>query len=146
MVKYDPPEEGSSSDKKIGYANPPKDTRFTGSGNPAGRPKGSKNRKTIVSEVANETHTVTLDNKLVTLSTLELVLVILRNKVLEGGNPRLFDEYHRLLKKYQPQADGRGGYLVVPAPLERIEDGPLPIEDVDEDPIVIGPAFPKNVD
>jgi hypothetical protein len=34
---------------------------------------------------------------------------------LEGKNVRAFDEFHRLIKAYQPQATTDLGYLVVPA-------------------------------
>ncbi len=96
-------------------------------GNPKGRPKGAKNRKTIVKVVANEMHSVTEAGKRRRLSTLELVLLSLRNMALEGKNVRAFDELHRLIKVYQPQeTDDNCGYLVVPAvktPEEAIAEG-----------------------
>ena len=51
-----PPTEGSS-DYEVGYKKPPKDTRFKAgqSGNPKGRPKGSKNLKTLVGKELNDT-------------------------------------------------------------------------------------------
>ena len=102
----------------VGYGKPPLERRFKPgkSGNRKGRPKGAKNRKTIVKAVANEMHTVPENGKRRQRSTLELVLLRLRNIALEGKNTRAFDEIHRLAKAYEPQvADGVGGYLVVSA-------------------------------
>ena len=49
----------------VGYGNPPLQRRFKKglSDNKKGRPHGSKNRKTIVREIANEMHTVTEDGQ-----------------------------------------------------------------------------------
>ena len=106
------------ADEEIGYGKPPKRLRFKVSGNPKGRPKGAKNRKTIVRTVANEMHAVRENGKRRRRSTLELVLLRLRDMALEGNNVRAFEEFHRLTKAYQPQATVDGcGYLVVPAPL-----------------------------
>ena len=105
-----------------GYRNPPKERRFKTSGNPKGRPKGSKNRKTIVRSVADEMHSVQENGKRRRLSTLELVLLRLRNLALQGDNVRAFDEIHRLAKAYQPQQENDNvGYLVVPAPMTEEE-------------------------
>ena len=101
---------------------PPMRRRFKASGNPKGRPRGSKNRKTIVKTVANEMHSVGENGKRRRLSTLDLVLLRLRNLALEGKSVRAIDELHRLLKVYQPQeARVRGGVLVVPAPMSTEE-------------------------
>ncbi len=101
--------------EEVGYQKPPMCRRFKKSGSSRGRPKGSKNRKTIVKEVAKEMHVVRENGKRRSLSTLKLVLFSLRNMVLEGKNVRAFDEFHRLIKAYQPQATTDLGYLVVPA-------------------------------
>ncbi len=108
-------QEQSPTEEKVGYRKPPMRRRFKASGNPNGRPPGSKNRKTIVKAVANEMQSVRENGKWQRRSTLELVLLRLRNMALEG-NVRAFDEFHRLIKAYGPQvADGVGGYLVVSA-------------------------------
>lgn len=102
--------------EETGYCKPPARQRFKQSGNPKGRPKGSKNRKTIVAEIANEVHNVGRDGQ--RHSTLYLVLRQLRNMALEGKNGRAFEEYYRLLQAYQPEVVGsNAGYLVAPAPM-----------------------------
>ncbi len=102
--------------EEVGYGKPPTRRRFKKSGNLKGRPKGSKNCKTIVKAVANETYTVLENGKRRRLSTLDLVLLRLRNMALEEGNDRAFEELHRLIKAYQPQeTNDRVGYLVVSA-------------------------------
>jgi hypothetical protein len=100
----------------VGYRKPPMKRRFKKSGNLKGRPKGAKNRKTIVKAVANEMHSVLENGKHRKRSTLDLVLLRLRNMALEDKNVRAFEEFHRLIKAYQPQeTNDRVGYLVVSA-------------------------------
>ncbi len=108
--------------EEVGYGKPPTRRRFRKSGNLKGRPKGSKNCKTIVKAIAGEMHTVLENGKHRRRSTLELVLLRLRNMALEEGNDRAFEELHRLIKAYQPQATSDGaGCLVVPAEMTQEE-------------------------
>jgi hypothetical protein len=100
----------------VGYGKPPMKRRFKKCGNSKGRPRGSKNRKTIVKAVASEMHSVTENGKRRRLSTLDLVLLRLRNMALEGEKVRAFEEFHRLAKTYQPQETGDGpGYIIISA-------------------------------
>ncbi len=106
-------------DYMVGHGNPPMKRRFKPgeSGNPKGRPKGSKNRKTIVRAIMNEMHAVTEDGRRQPRSTLELMLIAFRNRAVEG-NARAFREYRKFLAKYEPQAsNSKLGCLVVPAPI-----------------------------
>ena len=116
----------------MGYGHPPIKNRFKPkqTGNGRDRPLGSKNRKTIVREIANEMHTVTEDSQRRRRSTLEFMLLALRTLMTEG-NVRAFRAYKKCLAKYEPQNTRRkGGYLVMPAPVS-LEDSPFEIVDED---------------
>ncbi len=108
-----------SMDYTVGHGNPPMITRFKSglSGNPNGRPKGSKNCKTIVRTIMNEMHTVTEDGRRRRRSTIELMLIAFRNRAGEG-NVQAFRALKKFLTKYEPQeSNSRLGCLVVPAPI-----------------------------
>ena len=112
----------------MGYGKPPLIRRFKSgqSGNRRGRPRGSKNRKTIMREIAPEMHAVTEDGQRRRRSTLALMLLALRNRAADG-NVRALRAYTKYLAKYEPQeADPNVGVLVAPAELtfeEYIEKG-----------------------
>ena len=116
------------TDYTVGYGNPPLKRRFKSgqSGNRRGRPRGSKNRKTIVRKIANEMHAVTEDGRRRRRSTLEVMLLALRNRAAEG-NVRAFRAYKKYLAKFEPQeTHSRFGVLVAPAgmtPEEAIAEG-----------------------
>ncbi len=81
-----------------------------------GRPKGAKNRKTIIRQIAGHLHTVDLIGKKPRQSTLTLVLQRLRQMALSGGSQGAFDEFYRLITKYRRQDGTRKvGVLVAPA-------------------------------
>lgn len=87
------------------------------SGNRKGRPKGARGRKQIVEEIAGETHKFMEDGKHRKRTTLELVLLSLRNRSV-GGNVRAFRAIHDLLQRYAPQQPVKtGGFLIVREPL-----------------------------
>ncbi len=116
------------TDSTVGYGKPPMKRRFKSgeSGNRRGRPRGSKNRKTIVRKIMNEMHVVTEDGQRRRRSTIELMLLALRNLTAAGNEPA-FRAYKKFLAKYEPQGTHSNfGYLVVPAtltPEEAIAEG-----------------------
>ena len=116
-VGIPPGDEYSETDEyDVGYGKPPKETRFKcgQSGNPRGRPRGSKDRKAIIKEIANERHTVKENGEPRRLTTLELVMLTLRNKAAEG-DIRAIRSYEAYRAKYAPDENDGTGYLVVPA-------------------------------
>ena len=52
--------------------------------NANGRPKGSRNRKTIIKEFADRTHRIAIDGEMREVTTVELVLQLARNHALSG--------------------------------------------------------------
>ena len=94
--------QGGRHDDQVGYGKPPLKRRFKTSGNPSGRPKGAKNRETIVRQVAQEMHTVIENGQRNRRSTLDLVLIRLRNMAMTGEKPQATSEMFRLLEKHEP--------------------------------------------
>jgi hypothetical protein len=66
--------------------NPPQDTKFKkgSSGNPNGRPKGSKNLSTIMMEAARDQVTATIDGKSRKISKIQATAMQLATKAASG--------------------------------------------------------------
>ena len=108
--------------EKIETPNPLRPRRFKTSGNPHGRPKGARNRKTILKEIAFERRRVTENGKVRTHSTLDLIILRLRNLALEGKNLRAIEAYQKLEETYLPQTkEQQAACLVVPQPVSEAE-------------------------
>jgi hypothetical protein len=86
MIESDKPYE-------VGYGKPPTETRFVkgASGNPRGRPKGSKNVFSVMQKAARERITVTQNGRVRTLTKLEAGATQLSNKAA-GGDLRAIRE------------------------------------------------------
>lgn len=71
---------------EVGYGRPPKETQFVKgqSGNPNGRPKGTKNLNTMFSAIALEPITVTENGRAKTMTRIEAVLHRAMNLALSG--------------------------------------------------------------
>ena len=73
--------------------NPPVRTRFRKgqSGNPRGRPKGSRNFRTLVNEELEQELEITENGKVIKLTKRRLVARVLVNEAVRG-NPRAWSE------------------------------------------------------
>ncbi len=73
-------------DDDVGYGKPPQKHRFKPgtSGNPKGRPKGSKNVQHILTKILGEKITVTDAGKKMVVDKLEGAMRVLVNKSFEG--------------------------------------------------------------
>jgi Family of unknown function (DUF5681) len=82
------PDQKSSkpSDYVVGYRRPPKATQFTAgnSGNPNGRPKGSKNFSTLFAEELAQTVTLTENGKRRKMAKRQALAKQLVNKALSN--------------------------------------------------------------
>ena len=78
--------KGSGSGQKVGRGNPPKHRQFRKgtSGNPRGRPKGSKNFATYLMEAARDQVSVTIDGRTRAISKLQATTMQLATKAAGG--------------------------------------------------------------
>ena len=88
-------------DDEVGYGKPPKATRFKKgqSGNPKGRPKGSRNFKTDVKATLEAPVQLKEKGRVKTVSTQRAALLRLREKAL-SGNARALDRLLELARTY----------------------------------------------
>lgn len=96
--------DGGSLAEGTNKTKPPRGRRFQPgqSGNPLGRPRGARNRAEIVKTVMAEVHEVGIGSRWRRLTTLELVLLRLRERALSGGRGAVRTN-HRYLKRHAPQ-------------------------------------------
>jgi hypothetical protein len=94
--------------EKIGYRRPPKATRFKPgqSGNPSGRPKGSKNLATVVVKTMRERVTIKENNKRRTVSKLEAAVAQIVNRAAIG-EPRASRQFVELVTMIEARDEGR---------------------------------------
>ena len=113
-----------SDDDKIGYRNPPKATRFKKgqSGNPRGRPKGSRNFKTDVKATLEQPVQLKVQGRTKTVATQQAALLRLREKALSGDG-RSLDRLLELARTYNEDDLTEAAAAVVPAEDQAILDG-----------------------
>jgi hypothetical protein len=95
---------------EVGYGKPPRHSRFKPgrSGNPRGRPKGAVGTRTMVERVFLAQHTILEQGKRRQRTFLELILLALRNRAIDG-NGKAISKFHDVFERYGPQdtrADG----------------------------------------
>src|ERR1019366_10052955 len=83
----------SSTAQKVGRGNPPKHTQFRKgtTGNPKGRPKGSKNLSTYLMEAARYPVTATVNGRARKISNLQATTMQLATKAARGDQAALGD-------------------------------------------------------
>lgn len=104
-----------------GYKAPPVANQFRKgrSGNPKGRPNGAQGRRKIAEKVLLEEHDVVEYGRTVRRTTLELILIALRNEAFTGNN-RAFKAFEKLDVAYDPQKPAlHASSLVVPGRLTK---------------------------
>jgi hypothetical protein len=87
---------------EVGYGRPPREHQFKKgkSGNPKGRPKGTKGFATLVRENLAKTVQVKLDGKTQTVSIGEAILMRTRDAV--SGGKRAAEQGLKLMERYGP--------------------------------------------
>ncbi len=110
--------EGAHEPDKVGYANPPVETRFKSgqSGNPKGRPRGAKGRKATVIRILMEKRKVDTQGtgRPREITVLELTVLLLK-QLAATGDQKAFRTLIDLDRRHGSPEPGKPvGYLVVP--------------------------------
>lgn len=100
----------SNKEYPVGYGKPPKEHQFKKgqSGNPNGRPKGSKNLDTVFMNALWDPVSVTEGNRTRSMSTAEALVKRLLHKAMNGHLPSLrlvFQEKARISPPQQKSAE-----------------------------------------
>ena len=92
--------------KKRKGGSPPQNTKYKKgtSGNPKGRPKGSKNVKTLIMEAARDHVTATIDGKARKISKLHATTMQLATKAA-GGNQAAMNKLLDLVDEIETRAE-----------------------------------------
>ena len=90
---------------KVGYGRPPEATKFKpgSSGNPSGRPKGSKNLATLVLKHLQSMVTVRENGRERRMSKLDVGITKMINRFADQGDLRLFSDLNKLFDRPEAQ-------------------------------------------
>ena len=107
------------SDYPVGYGRPPRNTRFKkgSSGNPKGRPRGSKNATTLLKEALNEQVVITENGRRRTITKKQAIVTQIVNKAASGNHRAI----QLLLVNQIPLIEAR-----LESPGSATPDAPLP--------------------
>jgi hypothetical protein len=105
-------------DEPVGYGKPPKNHQFKAgqSGNPRGRPSGAAGERKVIEKIAYEVHVVSEGARKKRLSTVELLLVALRNLAMDG-DLRAIALMYEVYPTGKPQQGGKLWVSTIP-PME----------------------------
>lgn len=97
-----------NEEKKIGYKRPPKNKQFAPgqSGNPAGRPKGTRNLKTDLKTLLRKRITVREDGETRQISRQEAILLSLFSKAVLG-DVKATNAIFAMCMKFDPPGESR---------------------------------------
>ncbi len=111
-------------DEEVGYGKPPKATRFKKgqSGNPKGRPKGSRNFSTDVKATLEAPVQLKIQGRDQTVATQQAALLRLREKALTG-DARALDRLLGLARTYNDDDPTEAVAVVLPSEDRAILDG-----------------------
>src|SRR4051794_20086872 len=123
-------------DYEVGCGNPPVHTRFQKgwSGNPRGRPRGSKNNATLLKEALDQRVTINENGQRRQISKREAMFTQIANKAAQGDHRAIqtvLRESEKLDRRNEnvseeAQARPRGGVVIIPDngrdPLDREEE------------------------
>jgi Family of unknown function (DUF5681) len=124
MLKDNERNAALESDPKVGYGKPPQSSRFRkgSSGNPKGRPKGSRNVATVLARTLRERVVINEHGRRRRITKLEAALTQLANKGASGDLRAV-----QLLVTLSREAEGREGFSterqIVTDPDQRVIDG-----------------------
>ena len=82
------PRKKNRGNSEVGFGKPPKHTQFQkgASGNPKGRPRGSRNASTVLDEALKEHVIISENGQRRTVTKLEVILKQLVNKAAQGDH------------------------------------------------------------
>src|SRR5882724_5648701 len=89
--------DNRDSDYQVGYGKPPQHTRFKKgeSGNPTGRPKGSKNLTTLLEKELKQRVMITENGRRRRITKQEAMVKHLVNKAVSGDRPLMHSCYSK---------------------------------------------------